>query len=230
MAILTLVRHGQSVWNLENRFTGWVDVDLTALGEEEARRAGAALKAEGIPFNRCIVSPLKRARHTAALLLENLGQNLPMVEAPEVIERFYGGLTGLNKAETAAQYGEAQVHIWRRSYDIAPPELHISSPHHPANIPAFTNFSFALPATESLKDVVERVRPFYNNVLLPALKAGNNILVVAHGNSIRALIKEIKGLNEEQIQSVEIPTATPLCVEIDTSGRYIRDKILAINA
>lgn len=229
MSLLCLVRHGQSVWNLENRFTGWVDVDLTPLGEDEARKAGLGLKAEGLSFQRAYVSPLKRARRTAELLLTYLGQkDLPLTESPEVIERFYGGLTGLNKAETAAEYGEQQVHVWRRSYDIAPPPLEETNPHHPANTPAFASFPFSLPATESLKDVVERVRPFYHNILLPALKNGQNVLVAAHGNSIRALLKEIRGLSDEEVQNVEIPTAVPVLVRFDAQGVYQDDQLLQL--
>ncbi len=228
MSTLILVRHGQSAWNLENRFTGWVDVDLTPKGETEALRAGGLLRAANFQhIDRCFVSPLKRAKHTASLIAQGLGEPLHLVEAPEMIERFYGGLTGLDKAETAAKHGDEQVHIWRRSYDIAPPALPADHEWHPANTPSFQGFPFTLPATESLKDVVDRVTPFYKNTLQPLLQDNATVLIVAHGNSIRALIKVIKNISDDAIADLEIATGTPVVVEFDQSGRYRSDHILA---
>ena len=228
MITLLLVRHGQSQWNLENRFTGWVDVDLTPQGETEAVSAGKALKKAGYVVDRAFVSPLKRARKTAALLQQGIEQEYPSSESPEIIERFYGGLTGLDKTETAEKYGTEQVHIWRRSYDIAPPPLPESSEHHPKNHPNFAGFPFPLPATESLKDVVARVTPFYNNTLKPLIQSHKTVLLVAHGNSIRALIKEIEQLNEEEIQAVEIPTATPVALVFDDAGKFLRRETVTV--
>jgi 2,3-bisphosphoglycerate-dependent phosphoglycerate mutase len=222
MSTLLLVRHGQSQWNLENRFTGWVDVELTPQGETEALNAGKALKKAGYVVDTAFVSPLKRARKTAALLQQGIEQQYPSTESPEIIERFYGGLTGLDKTETAEKYGAEQVHIWRRRYDIAPPPLPESSEHHPKNNPSFAEFPFALPATESLKDVVARVTPFYNTILKPLMRAHKTVLLVAHGNSIRALIKEIEQLDEEEIQAVEILTATPVVLVFDEAGKFVR--------
>lgn len=220
MMHLILVRHGQSQWNVENRFTGWVDVDLTPTGEAEATAAGQRLKAAGYRVDRCFVSPLKRARHTAELIRAAMGQEFPFSEAPEMIERFYGGLTGLNKAETAAKYGDEQVHIWRRSYDIAPPEVAEDHELHPKHNPAYREFPFRLPGTESLKDVVDRVLPFRNTTLKAALKPGATVMIVAHGNSNRALMKLELGLDEEAIQKLELPTGTPVVLDYDDAGTY----------
>jgi 2,3-bisphosphoglycerate-dependent phosphoglycerate mutase len=220
MMHLILVRHGQSQWNVENRFTGWVDVDLTPTGEAEAKAAGALLKEQGYTVDRCFVSPLKRARHTAELIRAAMGQAFPFSEAPEMIERFYGGLTGLNKTETAQKYGDEQVHIWRRSYDIAPPGIGEESELHPRHNPAYREFPFALPATESLKDVVDRVLPFRNTTLKAALQPGKTVMIVAHGNSNRALMKLELGLDEVEIQKLELPTGTPVVLDYDDAGRY----------
>jgi 2,3-bisphosphoglycerate-dependent phosphoglycerate mutase len=227
---LILVRHGQSAWNLENRFTGWVDVDLTPQGEQEAALAGKRLKEAGINIGKCFVSPLKRAKRTAEIIQKNCGSSFPIVETPEVIERFYGGLTGLNKAETTQEYGEEQVHVWRRSYDIAPPALPLSDERHPSHNPAYKSFPFTLPATESLKDVVERVKPFLNNVLLPSLNASTAVLVAAHGNSIRAIYKEIKHLDEDAIQHVEIATGTPIIFTFDAGHTLTNVETLSLEA
>lgn len=184
-ALLILVRHGESVWNKENRFTGWVDVDLTPLGMEEARRAGQHLK--NYPVVRAFTSGLKRAQKTLDLILETSGhRGLPVERSEALNERHYGDLQGLDKAETAKKYGDAQVHIWRRSYDVAPP------------------------GGESLKTTKDRVLPYVHKEILPALQKGENCLVVAHGNSLRAMIMEIEALTKEQILEVNIPTATPI--------------------
>jgi 2,3-bisphosphoglycerate-dependent phosphoglycerate mutase len=227
MINLILVRHGQSQWNLENRFTGWVDVPLTPVGEEEAKKAGHLLKKQGYHIDRCFVSPLTRAKQTARLLLDAMDSGVQTIETPEMIERFYGALTGLNKTETSDRFGEEQVHIWRRSYDIAPPPLEEHDSRHPKHNTDFTAFPFALPATESLKDVVERVVPFWDNILKPLMQPNTTTLIVAHGNSIRALIKEIKGLDDVAIASVEIPTATPCIMTFSDAGVYQDDRMAA---
>jgi 2,3-bisphosphoglycerate-dependent phosphoglycerate mutase len=222
---LILLRHGQSVWNLENRFTGWVDVDLTDQGKAEAVSAGETLKSAGLMPDVVFVSPLKRAKETGQRVLSALGCSVTPQESPEMIERFYGALTGLNKEETAEAHGADQVHIWRRSYDQAPPALLENHDHHPANNPLFQNFPFRLPATESLKDVVGRVEPFYRNILSPLLNQNKTVLIVAHGNSIRALIKLMAGLSDPQIESVEIPTGRP--VILTPEGQHWQYKILS---
>lgn len=215
---LILLRHGQSVWNLENRFTGWVDVDLTDQGRNEAQKAGQDLKAAGITPDVVFVSPLKRAKETCRVVLSELSSPIVPQESAEMIERFYGGLTGLNKQETADTYGADQVHVWRRSYDQAPPALTKSHDHHPDNNPLFQHFPFTLPGTESLKDVVSRVDPFYRNILLPLLNQNKTVLIVAHGNSIRALIKVMGPLSDADIESVEIPTGRPVVMTPKGAG------------
>jgi 2,3-bisphosphoglycerate-dependent phosphoglycerate mutase len=221
MITLILVRHGQSQWNLENRFTGWVDVPLTEQGEEEATKTGFFLKNRDTVVDKCFVSPLVRARRTAECIRSALGQNFSFTEAPEIIERFYGGLTGLNKKETADAYGEEQVHQWRRSYDMAPPPLTPKDAYHPENYQPFTAYPFHVPLTESLKDVVERVKPFYENILKPTLQPGKTILLVAHGNSIRALIKVIRHISDDDIKDLEIATGEPTVLTFDDNGTLL---------
>ena len=221
MTHLVLVRHGLSAWNKENRFTGWADVPLTAEGENEARQAGKALTKAGVTLSIGFVSPLLRARETARLLLEGYGAPaLPITPAPAMIERHYGGLTGLNKAEVAAQYGTDQVHVWRRSYDIPPPPIAEESPYNPANIRAFADFPFPLPRTESLAEVVKRVKIFYETVLKPAVLQNDGVLCVAHGNSIRALLMLLKNISKEDIPNLEIATGVPLVVRLNNQGEY----------
>ena len=197
MGKLVLVRHGQSQWNLENRFTGWVDVSITPLGAQEAERAGKELKAAGLHFDRAFTSELKRAQETLAILLKELGQvGLATDKHVALNERHYGDLQGLDKAETAKKYGDAQVHIWRRSYDIAPPGK----------------------SGESLKDTAERTLPYFKSTILPLAAAGKNILVAAHGNSLRAIVMELEKLTPEQIMTVNIETCRPILYEIDRAG------------
>ncbi len=194
MGKLVLVRHGQSQWNLENRFTGWVDVPITPLGEAEAKRAGQALR--GTRFDLAFTSELLRAKQTLALMLAELGQpDLPVERDQALNERHYGDLQGLNKAETAAKYGEEQVRIWRRSFDVRPP------------------------GGESLKDTADRALPYFRTRILPAAATGRNVLVSAHGNSLRAIVMELDGLDTERIMQVEIPTGRPLIYEIAQSGK-----------
>jgi 2,3-bisphosphoglycerate-dependent phosphoglycerate mutase len=196
MAKLVLVRHGQSQWNLENKFTGWVDVPLSAHGYEEARRAGRELK--GITFQQGFTSKLVRAQETLRIILEEIGQtNLPIIQDEAINERHYGDLQGLNKAETAKKYGDEQVHIWRRSYDVAPPK------------------------GESLKDTAARSIPYFNAQILPLVKAGKNVIVAAHGNSLRSIVMELDHLTQEQVLKLEIPTAAPIVYEIDATGRIL---------
>jgi len=196
MSKLVLVRHGQSQWNLENRFTGWVDVSITPLGAEEAHRAGRMLR--GIRFDAAYTSALKRAQETLAIILEELEQkDLPVSKDVALNERHYGDLQGLNKAETAKKFGDQQVHIWRRSYDVAPP------------------------GGESLKDTAARTLPYFRSQIMPAVKAGKNVLVVAHGNSLRAIVMDLDGLSKEQVMALNIDTCKPISYEIDSSGKIL---------
>jgi 2,3-bisphosphoglycerate-dependent phosphoglycerate mutase len=225
MPKLVLVRHGQSQWNLENRFTGWVDVDLTSEGEAQARLAGALVKAEGIAFDRAYASVLRRAIRTGDLALDAADQLwIPMSKDWRLNERHYGGLTGLDKAETALRHGEAQVKIWRRSYDLPPPPL-----------PPGGEFDFAAdrryagvtpPVTESLKTTLERVLPYWTGEIAPRLAAGETILIAAHGNSLRAIVKHLFAVPDEAIVGVEIPTGNPLVIDLSSelkprAARYL---------
>jgi len=214
MPRLVLLRHGQSQWNLENRFTGWVDVDLTTEGEAQARRSGELLKAEGVHFDRAFTSVLTRAIRTCGLALQAAGQSdCPVTQDWRLNERHYGGLTGLDKAETAAKHGADQVKIWRRSYDIPPPDMPIDSPWSFANDPRYAGVD--VPATESLKTTLERVLPCWEGEIAPLLKAGETLLVAAHGNSLRAIVKLLFGVGEADIVGVEIPTGNPLLIDLD---------------
>ena len=225
---LVLCRHGQSTWNLENLFTGWKDVDLTEKGVAEARQAGQDLKDLGISFDVTYTSVLKRAIRTLWLILDEKDQMwLPVIRAWELNERSYGALQGLNKAETAAQHGADQVHIWRRSYDIPPPAIAEDDERHPKFDARYTGIE-NLPATESLKTTLERVAPYWHANIVPRLKAGENVLIVAHGNSLRALVKMLDGISDEEITSLNIPTGIPLLYELDddlkpVSSRYLGD-------
>lgn len=221
---LVLLRHGESEWNRENRFTGWTDVSLTDTGRAEARRAGQQLKADGYGFDHVHTSLLKRAIHTANVVVEELGLDwLPVSRHWRLNERHYGMLQGLNKKETAAQYGDEQVFVWRRSYAIAPPALENTDPRHPLADPRYAGFSpDMLPGTECLADVVVRFRPWWDDILVPSLRAGGRPLVVAHGNTLRALIKQLDGVSEDEIAELNIPTAVPLVYELDEHCRAIR--------
>lgn len=225
MPLLVLLRHGQSQWNLENRFTGWVDVDLSEQGTSEARKGGRAIKAAGLQFDRAYTSVLTRAIRTADIALREAGQLwIPLMKDWRLNERHYGGLTGLDKAETAEKHGEAQVKIWRRSYDIPPPPLPADSPydfHHDRRYAGA-----AIPATESLKTTLERVLPYWEAEIAPRLAAGETVLIAAHGNSLRAIVKHLFVVADEAIVGVEIPTGNPLAVDLDaslkpTSARYL---------
>ena len=221
---LVLIRHGESTWNLENRFTGWTDVDLTETGREQARKAGELLKKEGYTFDLAYSSVLKRAIRTLWIALDAMdAMYTPVGVNWRLNERHYGALQGLNKAETAAKYGDEQVLIWRRAYAIAPEPLSLDDERHPrfdsryAKIPADQ-----LPATECLKDTVARVLPFWNESIAPAIRAGRKVLIAAHGNSLRALIKHLDNVSDDDIVNLNIPTGQPLVYELDDDLRPIR--------
>jgi 2,3-bisphosphoglycerate-dependent phosphoglycerate mutase len=227
---LVLVRHGQSIWNLENLFTGWTDVDLTAQGCEEARQAGRELQREGIAPDVVFTSVLKRAIRTQWLMLDELDLLwLPVTRSWRLNERHYGALQGLNKAQTVERHGEAQVKIWRRSYDIAPPPLALDDERHPRFDRRYAGVDAGdLPATESLKDTLARVLPYWQQCIVPELKGGRQVLVVAHGNSLRALVKMLDGLSEQAVVELNIPTGVPLLYEFDAelhplASRYLGD-------
>ncbi len=214
MPRLILVRHGQSQWNLENRFTGWWDVDLTAKGEEEARAAGALLKAKGMLPTVAFTSFQTRAIRTLHFALEAAGRLwIPETKDWRLNERHYGGLTGLDKAETAAKHGDEQVKIWRRSFDTPPPVLETGSEFDLGRDERYAGI--AIPSTESLKDTIARVLPYYESAIVPALKAGETVLVAAHGNSLRALVKHLSGISDDEITGLEIPTGQPIVYELD---------------
>ncbi|MDB5429473.1 MAG: 2,3-diphosphoglycerate-dependent phosphoglycerate mutase [Caulobacter sp.] len=225
MSKLVLLRHGQSQWNLENRFTGWVDVDLTAEGEAQAQKGGELLKAAGVTFDIAYTSVLTRAIRTCEIALVAAGQpNVPTIRDWRLNERHYGGLTGLNKAETELKHGKDQVHIWRRSYDVPPPPLAPGGDYDFASDPRYAGAK--LPDTESLKTTLERVEPYWAAEIAPKLAAGETVLVAAHGNSLRAIVKLLFGVPDDAIVGVEIPTGNPLLIELDgslkpTAARYL---------
>ena len=225
MTTLVLLRHGQSQWNLEDRFTGWVDVDLTPTGEAEARRGGELIASAGLDFDRAYASVLTRAIRTADLALAAAGQLwIPMEKSWRLNERHYGGLTGLNKTETAAKHGSEQVMIWRRSYDIPPPPL---APGGPFDFAADRRYAgIEVPATETLESTLTRVRPYWDDAIVPRLAAGERLLIAAHGNSLRAIVKLLFDVSDAAIPGLEIPTGNPLVIELDqalrpTAARYL---------
>jgi 2,3-bisphosphoglycerate-dependent phosphoglycerate mutase len=220
-ARLVLLRHGQSAWNLENLFTGWTDVDLTAQGREEARVAGRLLREDGFEFGQAFTSVLKRAIRTLWILLDEMDRMWVPVERDwRLNERHYGALQGLDKAETTAKYGADQVKAWRRSYDVPPPPLAMDDPRHPRFDPRYRGVDPALlPATESLKHTLARVEPWWRERLVPALAGGRDLLVVAHGNSLRALVKMLDGMGDAEILEFNIPTGVPILYELDGRQR-----------
>jgi 2,3-bisphosphoglycerate-dependent phosphoglycerate mutase len=220
---LVLLRHGQSTWNLENRFTGWTDVGLTEQGVDEAHSAGKLLREGSYVFDAAYTSVLRRAIKTLWITLEELGQEwLPVTRAWQLNERHYGALQGLNKAETAEKFGEAQVKIWRRSYDTPPPALELTDERHPRFDPRYAALTPGqLPATESLKITLERVLPYWHAVLVPAIQSGQRLLLVAHGNSIRALVKYLDNISEAEITELNIPTGVPLVYELNEEMKPI---------
>ena len=216
MPKLILVRHGQSQWNLENRFTGWWDVDVTELGIAEAKAAGQLMKAKGIAPDICFTSVQSRAIKTLNLALEEMGRLwVPVTKNWQLNERHYGGLTGLDKAETAAKHGDDQVKIWRRSFDIPPPPLEAGSPYDLSADPRYAGI--AIPNTESLKDTIARVLPYWDSAIVPELQANKTVLISAHGNSLRALVKHLSGISDADISSLEIPTGQPIVYELDSN-------------
>jgi 2,3-bisphosphoglycerate-dependent phosphoglycerate mutase len=220
---LVLIRHGESSWNLENRFTGWTDVDLTDTGIEQAKNAGKLLKAEGYEFDVAYTSVLKRAIHTLWHTLDEMDRQwLPVVHSWRLNERHYGALQGLNKADMAKQYGDAQVLVWRRSYDTPPPALEAGDPRSERGDPRYAKLKPEdIPLTECLKDTVARVLPFWNESMAPAIKAGKRIVVAAHGNSIRALIKYLDNIGDDDIVGVNVPNGIPLVYELDADLKPI---------
>ena len=227
---LLLLRHGQSIWNLENLFTGWIDVDLSEQGRQEAQEAGRLLKAEGIAFDIAFTSVLKRAIRTLWMALDEMDLMwLPVERTWRLNERHYGALQGLNKTQTVEKHGADQVKIWRRSYDIPPPPLPETDPGHPRFDRRYAGVPTAeLPSSESLKDTLARVLPFWNARIAPELLAGRNVLVTAHGNSLRALVKMLDGVSDTAIVELNIPTGVPLLYELDAnlkplSSRYLGD-------
>lgn len=212
---LVLCRHGQSDWNLKNLFTGWTDVDLTETGVQEAIDAGRLLKEMGYEFDIAFTSVLKRAIRTLWLMLDELDRMwIPVIRDWRLNERHYGALQGLNKAETAAKYGDDQVHIWRRSYDVPPPELETDDDRHPSHDPRYAGVD-NLPGTESLATTLDRVVPCWDEIIAPELRAGRNVLIAAHGNSLRALVKMLDKVSDDEITGFNIPTGIPLAYELD---------------
>ena len=227
MVQLVLIRHGQSAWNLENRFTGWWDVNLTEKGVGEAKAAGAALSAAGLDFDVAFTSLQTRAIKTLNLVLEEMGRLwLPVTKDWRFNERHYGGLTGLDKAETAAKHGDAQVKIWRRSFDVPPPaqekgsEFDVSGDRRYAGIP--------IPQAESLKDTIARVLPAYEGLVVPELQAGRRVVIAAHGNSLRALVKHLSALSDEEILEFEIPTGVPILYTLDSGLKAVERRFLPV--
>jgi len=221
---LVLIRHGESTWNLENRFTGWTDVDLTPLGLEQAVSAGRLLKAERYDFDLCYTSVLKRATRTLWHVLDEMDRTwLPVVHSWRLNERHYGALQGLNKADMARQYGDQQVLVWRRSYDVPPPALEQDDPRWERSDRRYDKLKpEEMPRTECLKDTVARVLPFWNESMAPAIRAGKRVVVAAHGNSIRALVKYLDGISDQEIVGLNIPNGIPLVYELDTALKPIR--------
>ena len=224
MIKLVLIRHGESEWNKLNLFTGWTDVELSEKGVEEAKNGGKLLKEGGYSFDVCYTSYLKRAIHTAWHVLDGVDEAyIPVIKDWHLNERHYGALQGLNKAETAAKYGAEQVHQWRRSFDIAPPELESVDPRNPANQVQYKGVDpKVLPLHESLKDTIARVVPYYNDVIVPEIKAGKKVLIAAHGNSLRALVKYLDNISDADIAGLNIPTGVPLVYELDEDLKPIK--------
>ena len=220
MLKLVLVRHGESVWNLENKFTGWTDVDLSSNGVKEAQEAGIVLKEKGFTFDIAYTSLLKRANRTLDYILEELDEkDIPIYKSWRLNERHYGALQGLNKAETANKYGAEQVHIWRRSYDVCPPSLEDDDERY---LELKKIYGDNTPHTECLKDTIERVIPYWENTIIPNLKDNKKVIIVAHGNSLRGLIKYLDGISDEDIVNLEIQTGNPICYELDDNLKPIK--------
>lgn len=221
---LVLIRHGESEWNKENRFTGWTDVELSETGKKEAAEAGKILKENGFDFDVCYTSYLKRAIHTLNYILEKLDREwLPVVKTWKLNERHYGALQGLNKAETAAKYGDEQVKIWRRSYDVQPPSLEKDDERNPAFSVQYRYENVSdLPLTESLKDTIDRTIPYFENVIKPDMQKGKRVIIAAHGNSLRAMVQYFENISPREILDVNIPTGIPLVYEFDEKYTFIK--------
>ena len=226
---LVLIRHGESVWNLENRFTGWTDVGLTDKGIKEAHTGGQALKQAGFTFDLAYTSVLKRAIKTLWIVLEEMELEwIPVIRAWQLNERHYGNLQGLNKAEMAVKFGEAQVKLWRRSYDVPPPNLSEDDPRHPRFDPRYASLKpDELPASECLKDTVNRMLPYWHSTIAPSIISGKKVVIAAHGNSLRALVKYLDNISDEEIVGLNIPTGIPLIYELDSDLRPIKSEYLA---
>ena len=224
MIKLVLVRHGQSEWNLENRFTGWTDVELTEQGMKEAEEAGIALREQGFHFDLAYTSVLKRAEHTLDLILKEMGEeNIEIKRNWRLNERHYGALQGLNKDETKEKYGAEQVLLWRRSTDVRPPELDVTDPRYPGNDPKYKDLTEdELPKTENLIDTIKRVTQYWNSDIEKSLKEGKNVIIVAHGNSLRGLMKYLDNISDEDVIKLEIQTGNPICYELDDNLKPIR--------
>ncbi len=229
---LVLLRHGESVWNRENRFTGWTDVDLTAKGVAEAGDAARLLSAEGFTFDVAYTSVLKRAIRTLWIVMDAMDLMwIPVIRNWRLNERHYGALQGLNKAETAARHGEEQVHVWRRSYDTPPPPLDPGDERHPGRDPRYRDLApEEIPCTESLKDTVGRFLPYFHQEIAPAVRQGRRVLIAAHGNSLRALVKHLDALSDQAVTTLNIPTGVPLVYELDNSLKTIGSRYLGDQA
>ncbi len=225
---LVLLRHGESTWNKENRFTGWTDVGLSARGVEEAHKAAALLSQEGYVFDIAFTSVLKRAIHTLDIVLEEMGLlHIPVEKSWRLNERHYGALQGLNKAETAAKFGAEKVMEWRRSYDVKPPPLDKSDPRYPGHDPRYRDMNESdIPLTESLADTVARFLPYWHEAIAPAIESGRRAIISAHGNSLRALVKYLDGLSDDEIVRLNIPTGIPLVYELDDGLKPLRSRYL----
>jgi 2,3-bisphosphoglycerate-dependent phosphoglycerate mutase len=228
MHTLVLVRHGESIWNKENRFTGWTDVDLSEKGIQEAHEAGKLLKQKGFVFDVAFTSVLKRAIRTLWIIMDEMDLMwIPVYNSWRLNERHYGALQGLNKSEMAARYGEQQVHIWRRSYDIRPPALEKNDPRFPGFDPRYKDLKAdELPATECLKDTVARFLPYWHDTIAPTIRSGKRVIIAAHGNSLRALVKYLDNIPDDKIVEMNIPTGIPLVYELDQDLRPIRSEYL----
>ena len=228
MTKLVLLRHGESIWNKENRFTGWMDMDLSGKGVEEAKQAGRLLKEQGFRFDVAFTSVLRRAVRTLWIVLDEMDLMwIPIHNSWRLNERHYGALQGLSKTEMATRYGEKQVQIWRRSYDIRPPALDLSDPRYPGNDPRYMDLNPEdIPLTECLKDTVERFLPYWHEVISPAMKSGKRVIIAAHGNSLRALVKHLDKISNEAIVQLNIPTGIPLVYELNERLQSIRSEYL----
>jgi 2,3-bisphosphoglycerate-dependent phosphoglycerate mutase len=228
MHTLVLLRHGESEWNRENRFTGWTDVDLSEKGKEEAHAAGKILLQEGFTFDLAYTSVLKRAIRTLWIALDEMDRMwIPVKRSWRLNERHYGALQGLNKSETAAEFGDEQVHVWRRSYDIRPPALEEDDPRSPARDPRYQDLRREeIPLTECLRDTVDRFLPYWEEEIAPSIRSGKRVIIAAHGNSLRALVKHLEGISDEAITTLNIPTGIPLVYELDDELRPLRRSYL----